>query len=586
MYKRQQFIIRTALIVALGGFLMGFDASVISGVNKFIEIQFNLTKLELGWAVGSLTLTATLAMMVSGPLSDKYGRRLILKIAATLYFISAVGSAFAPSFLFLVIARMIGGIGVGASLILAPMYIAEISPPNLRGRMVSFNQLNIVIGISVAFFTNYLILQWGKSDAAWTQALKFDEYNWRWMLGLEMLPAILYFFGLYLVPKSPRWLIMKGKFDEALKIMKRANDAEVAEKELEEVRASIHLSPPTKEKPNLKDLLKDLNDLLKDLLTKIGKLFQPRLRLVVITIGAVVSVLQQIIGVVVSVLQQITGINKDLFTKIGELFQPSLRLVITIGVVVSVLQQITGINSVFFYAPMIFEQSGIGTDASFSQAILVGVVNLVFTILAIAFIDKLGRKPLLVFGVSGIVICMSILAYGFGQATYTLTEESIEQLPKDIDRTALGAMVDKTYENDLLYKAAIDETLGDEVVKKYESNLITASVKLNPTIILVGILGFVACFAISIGPVMWVLFSELFPNQIRGFAISFVGFINSTVSFLVQVLFPWELTYFGNSTTFLLYGIFAVFGLIFIIWKVPETKGKSLEELEKILVKT
>ena len=171
--EKNRFIIVVALIVALGGFLMGFDASVISGVNKFVELEFALTKLQLGFAVASLTLTATLAMMVAGPLSDRLGRRRVLFYAAALYFVSAVGSAMAPSYVALVIARMIGGLGVGASLIIAPMYIAEIAPPQMRGRMVSFNQLNIVIGISVAFFTNYMILQLGDSEASWAQGLKF-----------------------------------------------------------------------------------------------------------------------------------------------------------------------------------------------------------------------------------------------------------------------------------------------------------------------------------------------------------------------------------------------------------------------------
>ena len=330
-------IVTTALIVALGGFLMGFDASVISGVNKFIEIEFGLTKLQVGWSVSSLTLTATLAMLAAGPLSDRIGRRRVLKFAAVLYAISAIGSALAPSFTALVAARMIGGVGVGASLIIAPMYIAEISPPELRGRMVSFNQLNIVIGISVAFFTNYLILQLGKSDAEWAMNLKFDEWNWRWMLGLETLPAILYFAGLYFVPRSPRWLVMKGEFDEAMSVMKRASGEDAAA-ELEKIRNAMEVGDQTSKLP------------------------------------------------------------------ISELFKKSMALVLTIGIVVGVLQQITGINSVFFYAPMIFEQSGVGTDASFSQAIYVGVINLVFTLIAIALIDKLGRKPLLILGLAGIAI--------------------------------------------------------------------------------------------------------------------------------------------------------------------------------------
>ena len=497
---------------------MGFDASVISGVNKFIEIEFDLSKLQLGWAVGSLTLSATLAMLASGPLSDAIGRKKVLTYAALLYFISAVGSAIAPTFTFLVVARMIGGIGVGASLIIAPMYIAEIAPPEQRGRMVSFNQLNIVIGITVAFFTNYLIMQLAQSDASWAISLKFDEYNWRWMLGLEAVPAILYFFALFLVPKSPRWLAMKGRFDEARRIMTSASTPEKADEFIESMKENLD---------------SDKNE----------------------------------------------GIP------IGQLFKPALRLVLAIGLVVGILQQITGINSVFFYAPMIFEQSGVGEDASFSQAIWVGLINLVFTILAIALIDKLGRKPLLIFGVSGIVICMSLLSYGFHSATYTLSEESVSSLSEEIDKAALSSVTAITYDNDIDFKRAIKQALGEEKAKEFESELIAAAAKMNSWLILIGILGFVASFAVSVGPVMWVLFSELFPNWIRGLAISFVGLVNSAVSFLVQVVFPWELDVLGSSMTFLIYGVFAALGLVFIVLKVPETKGKSLEQLEALLIK-
>ena len=207
MKHNNRHIVLISLIVALGGFLMGFDASVISGVVKFIEPEFDLTKLELGWAVSSLTLTATLAMMLAGPLSDRWGRKRVLSLAAILYALSAILSAIAPTFIFLVMARMLGGFGVGASLIIAPMYIAEISPPKIRGRMVSFNQLNIVIGISAAFFTNYLILKFGQSEAEWTKALKLDIYNWRWMLGLETLPAIIYFVALLPFQEVPGGLL-------------------------------------------------------------------------------------------------------------------------------------------------------------------------------------------------------------------------------------------------------------------------------------------------------------------------------------------------------------------------------------------
>jgi len=519
MNENTRYVAIVALIVALGGFLMGFDASVISGVVKFIEPEFDLTKIELGWSVASLALTATLAMMVSGPLSDRFGRRAVLKWAAVLFAISAVASAIAPSFLVLVIARMVGGLGVGAALIIAPMYIAEIAPARIRGRMVSFNQLNIVIGISAAFFSNYLILRLGQSDAAWALALRLDAWNWRWMLGLETLPAVLYFGALYFVPESPRWLVMQGREAEALEVMERVTGAGQARADLR----SIHESAGRD-----------------------------------------------------------TGRERVPLT---ELFGRSMRLVVTIGVVVAVLQQITGINAVFFYAPMIFEQSGIGTDASFMQAVLVGLVNLLFTVFAILLIDKLGRKPLLGFGVAGMAVCMFALSWGFHSATYTLTEETVDALPAEIDRPALGDLVDVTYDSDLAFKAAVTGSVGAQALRDHESEFVAAAIHINPTLVLLGILGFVASFAISIGPVMWVLFSELFPNRIRGLAISFVGLINSAVSFLVQLVFPWELANLGSALTFFLYGAFAVVGLAFILRLLPETKGHSLEALELLLVR-
>ncbi len=458
MTSETRYTIRVALTVALGGFLMGFDASVISGVVTFIEPEFHLTKIELGWSVASLTLTATLAMMVSGPLSDRLGRRPVLKIAAVLFAISAVASALAPNFVTLVAARMLGGLGVGAALIIAPMYIAEIAPAAMRGRLVSFNQLNIVIGISAAFFSNYLILRLGQSDLAWAQALRLGVWKWRWMLGVEALPAIFYFLVLFAVPESPRWLVMHGNDEDGRRVLEKVSGRTQAEADIRAVQASLEAERST-ERGALRDL-----------------------------------------------------------------FRPEMRQVLVIAVSVAVLQQITGINSVFFYAPMIFEQSGIGTDASFMQAVLVGLVNLVFTVLAILFVDRIGRRPLLGAGLTGIAVCMLLISYGF------------------------------------------------------------ASADLNPTIILVGILGFVASFAFSLGPVMWVLFSELFPNRVRGLAISFVGLINSAVSFLVQLIFPWELETLGNSVTFLIYGLFAIAGLVLVMRILPETKGKSLEELEAELV--
>jgi SP family arabinose:H+ symporter-like MFS transporter len=519
MNSNTRHTVTIAFIVALGGFLMGFDASVISGVVKFIEIEFDLNKIQLGWAVASLALAASAAMMVAGPLSDRVGRKPVLSYAALLFLVSAIMSALAPSYLLLVIARMIGGLGVGAALIIAPMYIAEISPPKMRGRMVSINQLNIVIGISVAFFTNYLILKLGQSEATWALTLKLGEWNWRWMLGLEALPAIFYFIFLWRVPESPRWLIMNGRHNEAQAVMARVVGAEHAKDQIEEINNSIQQAESTT-----------------------------------------------------------SSRFKDLFNK-------PMRLVLIIGLTVAVLQQITGINAVFFYAPMIFEQSGIGTDASYMQAILVGLTNLVFTLLAIALIDRIGRKTLLIIGVHGIAICMFVLAWGFSNASYTLVSESIDQLPASVDRAQIASIEGQTFHSDLDYKRALTDVLGDDGMKQHESALISAAISMNPNVILLGILGFVASFAISIGPVMWVLFSELFPNHIRGLAISFVGLVNSAVSFLVQLVFPWQLANVGNAGTFMIYGVFAVIGLVIIIKLLPETKGKSLEELEVMLVK-
>ncbi|MBN1951769.1 MAG: sugar porter family MFS transporter [Bacteroidales bacterium] len=511
-----------ALIVALGGFLMGFDASVISGVNEFVGPEFGLSKLQLGWMVSCLTLTSTLAMLVSGRLSDKYGRKVILRYAAILYFFSAVYSALAPGFTHLYIARMIGGFGVGASLIIAPMYIAEIAPPHRRGKMVSFNQLNIVLGISVAFFTNYLIVKLGGSGSDFAQSLGIEKYNWRWMLGLESLPAAFYFFALFAVPESPRWLIMNGREGEALGIMTRMSSEQEAKDELKQVKASI------------------------------------------------------------------AGQSKNERIQISELFKPALRLVLTIGIVVAVLQQITGINAVFFYAPMIFKQTGIGTDASFVQAIILGLTNLVFTVLAILFVDRFGRKKLLLFGVSGIVISMFLMSYSFNSAVYKLETGAAQELKVSAETEELGLLSlieGKEYQNDIEFKDALNSTLGDKLADKYQGDIIAKAITINPWLVLIGILGFVASFAVSLGPVMWILFSELFPNRIRGLAIGFAGFVNSAISYLVQQLFPWELANLGNSTTFLIFGIFGFLGLIYIIFKLPETKGKSLEELEKFLIK-
>jgi sugar porter (SP) family MFS transporter len=508
-----------ALIVALGGFLMGFDAAVIAGAVGPIEVQFALSKIELGWSVSSLSLTATLGMLFSGPLSDRIGRRAVLRIAAVLFAISAAASAVAPDFPTFVLARMLGGFGVGAALIIAPMYIAEMAPPKLRGRMVSLAQLNIVVGISAAFFSNYIILLLGQSDVGWVEPLRLGDWGWRWMLGVEAVPAVAYFFALFAVPESPRWLAMQAREAEAVDVLARVGSREQAVADLQAVKEAIRAE------------------------AELGK------------------------------------------AKLSALLNPSMRLVLTIGITIGILQQITGINAVFFYAPMIFEQSGIGTNAAFMQAVLVGLVNLAFTIVAIVYIDRLGRRRLLGVGITGVAACMFLLALAFGSATYTLDRGAIDSLPAEINRDLIEPLRDQSFDSDVDFRQAVEAAIGEDAFKQHQSALVTQAIDMNSVLILVAILGFVASFAMSLGPIMWVLFSELFPNRLRGVAVSFVGFVNSTVAFLVTFLFPWELATIGNSATFLIYGLFAIAGLFLLMRILPETKGRSLEELEAILVR-
>lgn len=498
-----------ALVVSLGGFLFGFDASVISGAMGSIKSTFTMTPFQEGFVVSSPTLAATIAMLFIGPISDRFGRIRVLLTIAFAYAVSAILSALAPSVATLIFARMLGGLAFGAALIMAPMYIAEVAPAERRGRLVSINQLNIVLGFSASYFANYFI----------NQSMGGEPSMWRYMLGLEAVPAILYFFLLFLIPESPRWLISKNRENEAEGILARLSSPELAKSEISNIKESI------------------------------------------------------------------SSAQNEQKLKISALFTKSLSLVLAIGLVVGILQQITGINIAFFYANTIFEQTGIGADASFTQAVWVGIINVIFTIIAMLLIDKLGRKPLLIIGTIGIAVSMFIAAYGFSQATYQLTVESIQAMPDGIDRTALGTLSGTQYTDDVSFKNAVIKEIGQQAFAANEATILKSAVTMNPWLILMGILGFVASFAISLGPVMWVLFSEIFPNWIRGLAISVVGFVNSLVSWLVQFIFPWELANLGTATTFAIYGVFAVIGLLFVMKVVPETKGRSLEELEKILVK-
>jgi MFS family permease len=265
--------------------------------------------------------------------------------------------------------------------------------------------------------------------------------------------------------------------------------------------------------------------------------------------------------------------------KIKDLLKPSLRFIIVVGLIIAVLQQITGINAVYFYATSIFEQTGIGTDAAFSSGVLLSSISVVFTFVAIYLIDKMGRRPLLLIGTAGIAISLLVCAYGFNEATYQLSKENIHQFNFS-DAEKLVPLADKTYENDVAFKNDLKEALGTKIYNKNEGAILEAATTINANLILIGILGFIACFAFSLGPVMWVLLSELYPLKYRGLAIGAIGFVNSFVSWFVQQIFPWELSNLGSALTFFLFGAVAFVGFFILLKILPETKGKSLEELE------
>jgi MFS family permease len=267
-----------------------------------------------------------------------------------------------------------------------------------------------------------------------------------------------------------------------------------------------------------------------------------------------------------------------------------MRFVMLIALLIAFFQQITGINAVFYYLPTIFAQAGGGTNAAFKQAVLVGLVNLVLTLVAIRFVDRLGRKPLLIIGATGMAVSLLTCSWAFHASSYRLTEKSWAMLqnshvPSDVIAD-LRNSAPGTFATEKQFLTALEDKLGQERLKPHRDALIAAGLNIRATLVLAAIIGFVASFAISLGPVMWVLLSEIFPNVYRGTAMSLTGFWNSAISASVTLIFPWELSHFGPAGTFLGYGIMAAAALIFVLILIPETKGKSLEELEAVLMRS
>ncbi len=498
-----------AFVVSLGGFLFGFDAGIISGVMSFAGPEFDLNEIQSGWVVSSPSFAAMFAMLFSGRLSDILGRKKLLIFVALFYAISAVFSAYSSSYEMIYIARMIGGLAFGAALVLAPIYIAEIANAKNRGKLVSLQQLNIVFGFFAAFLSNYFFNKYNTIDNSFLN----DSTVWRWMLGVEFFPAIIYFIFLFFIPKSPRWLFLIGKHKQAKEILINLHGEKLGLEEMLSIEKAANLDQ-NKSKLNVKDL-----------------------------------------------------------------FNRSLRFVLIVGLVIGVLQQITGINAVYFYATSIFKQTGIGTDASFSSGVLLSTVSVIFTFVAIYLIDLMGRRPLLLIGTAGISVSLLLCSYGFNQATYQLKQANIDAF-EFINSSDLSLLSDKVYDNDVQFKTEVKQILGNQVYSKNDGEILESATNINATLILIGILGFIACFAFSLGPVMWVLLSELYPIKYRGLAIGVIAFINSLISSLVQLIFPWELSNLGSALTFFIFGSIALIGFFVLLKILPETKGKSLEELE------
>lgn len=500
---------RLGAIVSLGGFVFGYDAVVISGVSGAVTAQFGLSDWQTGWVVSAPTLSAMFASLAAGFLSDRFGRRTMLRVVAVLYVVSSIMSAFASGFYALVLARAVGGLAF-SSLVLAPVYLAEISPSAIRGRIVSMNQLAIVLGLSVAYFSNVGLQALGQSGLGWVSAMRLDVETWRWMLGAELLPAVAWLVVLFtLTPESPRWLVLKGRAHEARAILLRLHVRERAE--------------------------------------------------------AIFARITRQIG------QAVPGSSARL------LLSPPVRVALGLGLIVACAQQITGVNAIYFYAPIVFEQTGVGSDTALFKASMIGVINVVFTIAAMLLVDRIGRKPLLLIGLAGVTTSTLLVAYAFSQARYEVTPEAVALASATLQNLDFTPLYGADFSSDVSFKTALADAIGADAYRVHQSELLRMGTSMNSGLILTGILLFVASFAVSLGPVTWVFLSEIFPNAVRGAAIALVAFVNGLVSFLVQLLFPIELAQLGAAATFAIYGVIAALFFIAIAALLPETRGRQLE---------
>ena len=518
-YTKNSFLY--ALIVALGSFVFGLDAVLISGGFKFITQEFNLTASQVGLIGSGPGIGVLIALPLTAFSANKLGRKTTLQIIAIFYIVSAVGSAFATSFLSLFWFRFLGGLAF-SSVTLASMYIGEVAPAEQRGKLVSTLQINMGIGFTAAYLINYWILQKMGSDLQWVQDFNLAETGWRWMLGIEIIPAVLWFILLFLIPKSPAWLVNKGRIGEAKKSLAKVYPEEKVEEQIHQMVDSVENSESK---------------------------------------------------------------GSSTVSQLKEIFSSKMRVVLILAFTLAVVQQFTGMNAVMIYAPTMFEQLGLGTDAAFSSTIWIGVIGLVSTLISLSLIDKFGRRPLVIGGLILIIISISTVSYGFKQATYKVTDDAITKM-KDIPNIdKLGVISGKEFNSDIEFKNSLAEILGVESTRDNSGVIFKETANMNAMLILMSILIFIAAFNFSIGPIMWVLLSEIFPISNRGVAIPLFALISSTVSALVQYLFPLEMENFGAATTFIIYAGIVLVGLIVLYKYLLETKGLSLEEIQDKLQK-
>lgn len=440
-----KYVYRYTIVAAIGGLLFGYDTAVVAGAIGFIEEKYQLSPAMKGWAASCAIVGCMVGAMLSGGLSDRLGRKKVLMISAFAFAISSIGILIPSGIGSFIFFRLIGGVGIGVASILSPMYISEIAPAHIRGRLISIYQLGIVTGILLIYFVNAGIA--GLYDQAWNV-----DTGWRWMFGSGLIPSLAFIFLLIPTPESPRWLGAKGKWQEATAVLEKVNGKENASAEINAIRGSLS----EKEAP------------------------------------------------------------------LSDLWKPALRIPLMIGIVLSIFSQITGINAIMYYAPEIFKATGSGSSSALMQTVWVGSINLLMTIVAIKYVDLLGRKKLLMIGAGGMALCLALVGYAFLSGNTT------------------GYWV------------------------------------------LIGILLYISCFAISLGPLTFVVVSEIFPTNIRGRAMSVAIFFLWLSVYIVSQTFPMLVDGIGEAYTFGIYMITSVLAFLFIWSVVPETKGKTLEQIQEM----